>query len=223
MTDTIEPPETQASPQAPIHHKANTKKARRPKSMSKIRASLKVPAPERICSKDFIFPTTPATPPKIRSLDWTPGSGFAGLPLEPRSPSSKVPMKRSRLRDRRSDPIYAGQLKVKKASALAHSSDNSPIARRMRAKRIKLGNERTAPFSENSATARSLLDLAAHSSTDKVARRNIQSSYMADFDCRDGRFSHLNCDKEAALGTDVVAVPDPREELVDNDRDAHHH
>lgn len=178
-------------------------------------------APERICSKDFIFPATPATPPGKRSLDWTPGSGFAGLSLE--SMSRKVPVKRSRLCDRSSDPLYVGQLKVKNVLAPTHRDDDSPTTRRTRVKRKKFNNEGTAPFSENAATARSLLDQAAHSSTHKFARRNVQSSYVAAFNCRDERFSQLNCEKEAALGANVEGEPDPREELVDDDRDVHHH
>jgi len=144
--------------------------------MSKIRTSLKMPAPERICSKDFIFPTTPVPPQRIRSLDWTPGSGFAGIPLEPIT--SKVPMKRSRPRDRRSDPIYVGQLKVKKVLALVHFDDDSPTSRRMRAKRKKISNEGTAPFGRNATTARNLLDLATQSTTDIFARRNLGPSQL---------------------------------------------
>ena len=214
----MEPPETQTSPQVPNQQKANIQKARRPKSVSQIRTSLRVPAPERICSEDFIFPTTPATPQTTRSLDWTPGSGFAGLHLE--SMSRKLPMKRSRQRDRRSDPIYVGQLKVKKVLALTHLDDDSPTTRRTRLMRKKFSNEGTAPFSENAATARNLLDLATHSSTDKVPRRHVPSSYLEAFNCQNGRFTQLSCDKAAALGAKVAGEPDPREELVDDNQDA---
>lgn len=134
-----------------------------------------------------------------------------------------MPLKRSRLWDRRSDPLHVGQLKVRNVLAPAHLDDDSPTTRRTRAKRKKFSNQGTAPFSEHAATARSFLDQAAHSSADKVARRNVQSSYMAAFDCRDERVSQLNCDKEAALCAKVAGESDPREELVDDDRDAHHH
>jgi len=129
-------------------------------------------------------------------------------------------MKRSRQRDRRSDPIYVGQLKVKKVLAPTHLDDDSPTTRRTRAKRKKFGNEAAAPFRENAANARSLLDLATHPSTDKVPRRNVQSSYLETSNCQNGWLLQLNRDKVAALGAKVAGEPGRREEPLDDNRDA---
>jgi len=153
-------------------------------------------------------------------------------------------MKCSRKRDRRSDPIYVGQLRVKKVLAPTHLDDDSPTTRRTRAKRKRLTNEGTAPFSESAATARSLLDLATRSPTSKVARRNIQSSYLEASNHQNKWSSQLQRDKVAGRGSEyhddeatakrtskpqaddlsfgakVPEEPGPRKELFEDGHDA---
>ena len=165
----------------------------KPKSVKKPRSLPELLAAERISSKDFKFPTAPVTPQRVRSAEWTPGSGFTGLSLS--STTGDAFRKCSKRIGRQSDVIHLKELKCPKAVALASPDEEHHLnPRKGRRKNRHPNNEGNASFSLDSAKARNLLSLASHSSAGKPSRDPGGWSQPDTPNCRNGQFPRSGCD-----------------------------
>lgn len=161
--EAADPIETQRSLQAFYQRRSNQSIIPEPKPAEKLRRSLKGSTAERISPEDFKFPVTTATPQKGIVTDWTPGSGFSGLPSDFTSKESSGKHRRPKVRH--PDPLVIRKLKVTKILSSRIRSDVSTNSGKKRAKYISLGNKNNTLFAKSAAHS---LDLAGQLSADEA-------------------------------------------------------